>query len=83
MQWAAKFHKHHVRIVEGMNNLLFYNSELNKHEKIFPCKVSCALCGTPFADEGRHMRLAFPSLFDFDIVLPPFYVAEAMLVLAG
>jgi hypothetical protein len=28
-------------------------------------KVSCSLCGTPIADEGRRMWLAFPSLFDF------------------
>lgn len=67
MQWAAIFHKHHVRILEGMDHLRFYNSELNKHERILPCKVSCALCGTPIADEGRHMWLAFPSLFDFGI----------------
>ena len=45
----------------------FYNGELNEHERILPCKVSCALCGTPIADEGRHMWLAFPSLFDFGV----------------
>lgn len=65
MQWAAIFHKHHVRISEGMNHLLFYNSDLGRHQRILPCKVSCALCGAPLADEGRHMWLAFPSLFDF------------------
>ncbi len=67
MQWAAIFHKHRVRITEGMNHLDFYNSERNMHERILPCKVSCALCGTPVADEGRNMWLAFPSLFDFGI----------------
>ncbi|RLA86706.1 MAG: GFA family protein, partial [Deltaproteobacteria bacterium] len=41
------------------------NNELNKHERILPCKVSCALCGTLIADEGRNMWLAFPSLFNF------------------
>ncbi len=65
MQWAAIFHKHHVRILDGMDHLLFYNGEFNKHERILPCKVSCALCGTLVADEGRNMWLAFPSLFDF------------------
>ena len=50
-----------------MSNLIFYNSALNKPERILPCKVSCALCGTPIADEGRHMWLAFPALFDFGI----------------
>ena len=53
MQWAAIFHKHDVRITKGIDHLKFYNSELNKHERILPCKVSCALCGTLIADE-RH-----------------------------
>ena len=65
MQWAAIFHKHDVRITEGIDHLNFYNSELDKHERILPCKVSCALCGTLIADEGRNMWLAFPSLFNF------------------
>jgi len=65
MQWAAIFHKHDVRITKGIDHLNFYNSELNKHERILPCKVSCALCGTLIADEGRNMWLAFPSLFNF------------------
>ena len=69
MQWAAIFHKHHVRILQGMDQLRFYNGELNEHERILPCKVSCALCGTPIADEGRNMWLAFPSLFDFGTTL--------------
>lgn len=66
-QWAAIFHKHHVRILEGMDQLRFYNSALSGHARILPCKVSCALCDTPIADEGRNMWLAFPSLFDFGI----------------
>jgi len=65
MQWAAIFHKHDVRIAEGIDHLNFYNSELNKHGRILPCKVSCALCGTLIADEGRNMWLGFPSLFNF------------------
>ena len=65
MQWAAIFHKHDVRITKGNEHLHFYNSELQKHERILPCKVSCALCGSLIADEGRNMWLAFPSLFDF------------------
>lgn len=65
MQWAAIFHKHHVRFTAGMNHLRFYSSELEKPERILPCKVSCALCGTFVADEGRQMWLAFPTLFDF------------------
>jgi hypothetical protein len=65
MQWAAIFHKHDVRISEGIDHLNFYNNEVNKHERILPCKVSCALCGTLLADEGRKMWLAFPSFFNF------------------
>ena len=65
MQWAVIFHKHDVRITKGIEHLNFYNSELKRHERILPCKVSCALCGTLIADEGRNMWLAFPSLFDF------------------
>jgi hypothetical protein len=65
MQWAAIFHKHDVRIAKGADCLKFYNSEQNINNRILPCKVSCNLCGTPVADEGRRMWLAFPSLFDF------------------
>ena len=65
MQWAAIFSKQDVRIIKGVNSLKFYNSEQNLQERVLPCKVSCASCGTPIADEGRRMWLAFPSLFDF------------------
>lgn len=65
MQWAAIFHKRDVRLVSGIKALRFYNSELRGFERALPCKVSCARCGTPIADEGRRMWLAFPSLFDF------------------
>jgi len=65
MQWAAIFHKSDVRITKGIDHLVFYNSERNTQKRILPCKISCALCGTHIADEGRNMWLAFPSLFDF------------------
>ena len=64
MQWAAIFHKRDVRITKGVEHMAFY-SERNMRERILPCKVSCALCGTLIADEGRNMWLAFPSLFKF------------------
>ncbi len=67
MQWAAIFHKHHVRFTAGLNHLHFFNSEQGRHERILPCKVSCINCGTLIADEGRRMWLAFPSLFTFEI----------------
>lgn len=67
MQWAAIFRKDHVRFTAGLDHLHFYNSERNEHRRILPCKVSCALCGTLIADEGRRMWLAFPSLFDFGL----------------
>jgi len=65
MQWAAIFHKRDIRITRGIENLHFYNSESQKHHRILPCKVSCSLCRSLIADEGRNMWLAFPSLFDF------------------
>jgi len=65
MQWAAIFHKDQVRFTAGLDQLRFYNSEQGLLERILPCKVSCSHCGTPIADEGRRMWLAFPSLFDF------------------
>ena len=65
MQWAAIFHKHHVRFSAGLDHLRFFNGALNRDERVLPCKVSCRCCGTPLADEGRNMWLAFPSLFDF------------------
>jgi hypothetical protein len=76
MQWAAIFNKYDVRITKGIGCLKFYNSERNIHERTLPCKVSCRLCGTPIADEGRRMWLAFPSLFDFGY---PQKVPEAFL----
>lgn len=65
MQWAAIFHKRHVRVTAGLDLLHFYNSEQDRDERILPCKISCSRCGTPIADEGRRMWLAFPTLFDF------------------
>ena len=72
VQWAAIFHKDDIRITRGAEHLHYYNSELNRQSRVLPCKVSCNLCGTLIADEGRNMWLAFPSLFDFsDISVIP------------
>ncbi|PLX99460.1 MAG: hypothetical protein C0622_10430 [Desulfuromonas sp.] len=65
LQWAAIFHKQHVMFTAGLDQLRYYNSEQNLNERVLPCKVSCKQCGTPIADEGRRMWLAFPTLFDF------------------
>ncbi len=65
MQWAAIFQKHQVRITAGLDHLRFFNSEQGTNVRSLPCKVSCIECGTPIADEGRRMWLAFPTLFDF------------------
>jgi|TARA_Y100000031_G_scaffold15589_1_gene16387 hypothetical protein len=65
MQWAAIFRKRDVRMIAGAEHLRFYSSASGRHERAQPCKVSCALCDTPIADEGRNMWLAFPTLFDF------------------
>ena len=65
MQWAAIFRKRDVRLSAGLDLLRFYNSEMDAPERIPPCRIDCRRCGTPIADEGRRMWLAFPSLFDF------------------
>lgn len=65
MQWAAIFHKHQVRFTSGLDFLRYYHSDQDRQERILPCKVSCHCCGTPIADEGRRMWLAFPTLFNF------------------
>ena len=65
MQWAAIFHKYDVRCAAGREHLRFYHSPSKRLERRLPCKVSCALCKAPLADEGRNMWLAFPTLIEF------------------
>jgi hypothetical protein len=64
-QWAVIFHKSDVRFVRGLDDLFFFNSERGRAEHLLPCKLSCNVCRTPIADEGRRMFLAFGPLFDF------------------
>ena len=64
-QWAVIFHKADVRFVRGVDNLYFFHSERGEAGHILPCKLSCATCRSPVADEGRRMFLAFGPLFDF------------------
>ena len=65
MQWAAIFRKRDVRLTAGLDSLRFYSSGTDTPERILPCRIDCGRCGTPVADEGRRMWLAFPPLFDF------------------
>jgi len=65
MQWAVIFEKSAIRFTRGLEHRRYFNAALNRFERILPCKVSCALCGSLIADEGRNMWLVFPSLFDF------------------
>lgn len=65
MQWAAIFHKSDVRFTEGLEHVQYYNSLLERRERVLPCKLVCTWCNTLIADEGRNMWLAFPTLFDF------------------
>ncbi|TNF88260.1 MAG: GFA family protein [Gammaproteobacteria bacterium] len=65
MQWAAIFHKRDVRFTAGIEHLRFYHAPSRAEARERPCKVACRRCGTPIADEGRNMWLAFPSLFEF------------------
>jgi hypothetical protein len=64
-QWAVIFHKTDVRFVRGVDRLFFYNAETGTAGRVLPCKLSCAECRSPIADEGRRMFLAFGPLFDF------------------
>ena len=66
MQWAVIFHKRDVRFTIGEEHLKFYHAPNRREAHRQPCKVACRLCGTPIADEGRRMWLAFPSLFEFE-----------------
>jgi hypothetical protein len=68
-QWAVIFHKTDVCFVRGVEELYFYNSELDRPGHVLPCKLGCQRCRSPVADEGRRMFLAFGPLFDFG--MPP------------
>ncbi len=72
MQWAAIFHKADVRFVRGVEHLRFYNAQRQAYQPLdgreLPVKVSCGICGSLLADEGRRMWLAFPTLFEFPSV---------------
>jgi hypothetical protein len=67
------FYKHNVKFEPtSLDFLYFYSDELDQgwdsamaHKRILPVKVSCSHCRTPIADEGRHMWLAFATLFGF------------------
>ena len=72
MQWAVIFHKRDVRFTTGEEHLKFYHAPSRREAHEQPCKVSCRLCGTPIADEGRRMWLAFPSLFELETLPGPF-----------
>lgn len=65
MQWAAIFRKSDVKLTAGVESVRYYNSVLERRERVLPCKLVCARCSTLIADEGRNMWLAFPTLFDF------------------
>jgi len=74
-EWVCIFHKHNVRFVSDTDNLYFYNGDMNQgwdssqhaqaKERVLPVKVSCQTCRSPIADEGRHMWLAYGTLFNF------------------
>jgi hypothetical protein len=64
-QWAVIFEKSAVRFVHGTEGIYFYSAESSVPGHVLPCKLSCATCRSPIADEGRRMFLAFGPLFDF------------------
>jgi hypothetical protein len=74
-QWAVIFHKNDVRFTRGLDRLFFYNAETGTAGRTLPCKLSCQVCRSPIADEGRRMFLAFGPLFDLGSPprIPPAY----------
>jgi hypothetical protein len=72
-EWVAIFSKDHVKFeASSLKHLHFYNSETDQgwsskdaYKRKLPVKVSCGHCRTPVADEGKHMWLAFCTLFGF------------------
>jgi hypothetical protein len=76
-EWVSIFHKHNVRFQpESLKYLYFYSGENDigysateegRERPHLPLKVSCSHCRTPIADEGRHMWLAFSTLFAFTV----------------
>ena len=55
MQWAAIFHKRDVRFISGVSDLRFYNSVLNRHGRLLPCKVACAVDQTCIDEKGLDL----------------------------
>lgn len=70
-QWAALFHKKSVRFLKGVEKLMFFYSQDKTPRHVLPCKVSCSICHSPMADDGRNMWMSFPTLFKFPDSKPP------------
>lgn len=69
-QWACIFEKETVEWKQGRDVITFYNSELDRRadtweERCLPCKLSCVICGSVLADEGRKMFLVMGTAFEF------------------
>jgi hypothetical protein len=72
-EWVTIFEKDNVRFKPtSLDHLHFYNTKLDQswtsakaEERNVPVKVRCSHCGTPVADEGRNMWLAYATLFGF------------------
>lgn len=62
-QWAAIFHKSAIRFTNGGCNIKFYNNDTRSDVHELPCKVLCAKCNSPLADEGRNMFMVRSSLW--------------------
>jgi len=63
--WSSVMPKTDVLFTCSTDKLSFYRTEDQKTEHILPCKLSCARCHSPIADEGRNMMLMYPSTFDW------------------
>lgn len=63
-QWTCTFHKTDVAFEDGVEHLIFYNSNEQSTNHDLPCKIKCSFCGSLIGDEGRNMILLHPTLFE-------------------
>jgi hypothetical protein len=62
---AAIFRKDAVIVTSGVDELVFYDPNLNSLKRMLPCKVYYGSCRAPIFDEGRNMLMLFPSIIQF------------------
>lgn len=66
MHWSVVIPKDEMLFTSSPDKLSFYRTEDQRNAHELPCKLSCARCHSPIADEGRNMMLMYPSTWNFD-----------------